>query len=52
MPTVDRTNKLYVAPTSLWGKGYREEFNSTYRVGFLNGKIFYSLSEARTVIER
>ena len=33
-------------------RGYCESFNGTLRDELLNGEIFYSLKEARIVIER
>ena len=45
-------NTLYIAPGSPWENGYCESFNGTLRDELLNGEIFYSLKEARIVIER
>src|SRR3546814_11042071 len=42
---------LYIAPGSPWENGYCESFNSKLRDELLNGEIFYSLAEARIVIE-
>lgn len=36
---------------SPWENGYCESFNSKLRDELLNGEIFYSLAEARVVIE-
>ncbi|MGO9388615.1 IS3 family transposase [Rhodoblastus sp.] len=41
----------YIAPGSPWENGYCESFNSKLRDELLNGEIFYTLKEARTVIE-
>jgi len=41
----------FIEPGSPWENGYCESFNSKLRDELLNGKIFYSLAEARTVIE-
>ena len=41
----------YIAPGSPWENGYCESFNSKLRDELLNGEIFYSLKEARIVIE-
>ena len=41
----------YIEPGSPWENGYCESFNSKLRDELLNGEIFYSLKEARTVIE-
>jgi len=45
-------NTLYIAPGSPWENGYCESFDCTLRDELLNGEIFYSLNEARIVIER
>ena len=42
----------YIMPGSPWENGYCESFNGKLRDECLNGEIFYSLKEARTVIER
>jgi IS30 family transposase len=41
----------YIEPGSPWENGYCESFNGKLRDELLNGEIFYSLKEARTVIE-
>ena len=41
----------YIEPGSPWENGYCESFNSKLRDELLNGEIFYSLAEARIVIE-
>jgi len=41
----------YIAPGSPWENGYIESFNARLRDELLNGEIFYSLREARIVIE-
>ncbi len=41
----------YIEPGSPWENGYCESFNSKLRDELLDGEIFYSLSEARIVIE-
>jgi transposase InsO family protein len=43
---------LYIAPGSPWENGYCESFNGKLRDELLNGEIFYSLKEARVVIEQ
>ncbi len=40
-----------IAPGSPWENGYCESFNARYRDELLNGEIFYTLKEARVVIE-
>ena len=41
----------YITPGSPWENGYCESFNARLRDELLNGEIFYSLEEARIVIE-
>ncbi|MCP1167678.1 IS3 family transposase [Limimaricola litoreus] len=41
----------FIEPGSPWENGYCESFNSKLRDELLDGEIFYSLSEARVVIE-
>ena len=41
----------YIEPGSPWENGYCESFNSKLRDELLNGEIFYTLEEARVVIE-
>jgi putative transposase len=41
----------FIEPGSPWENGYCESFNSKLRDELLNGEIFYSLAEARTIIE-
>ena len=41
----------YIAPGSPWENGYIESFNARLRDELLDGEIFYSLKEARIVIE-
>jgi transposase InsO family protein len=41
----------YIAPGSPWENGYCESFNARFRDELLNGEIFYTLKEARVVIE-
>jgi transposase InsO family protein len=42
---------LYIAPGSPWENGYNESFNGPLRDELLNGEIFYSLAEAKVLIE-
>ena len=44
-------NTLYITPGSPWENGYNESFNGSLRDELLNGEIFYSLAEARVLIE-
>ncbi len=41
----------FIEPGTPWENDYCESFNSKIRDELLNGKIFYSLAEARVVIE-
>ena len=41
----------FIEPGSPWENGYCESFNSKPRDELLNGEMFYSLAEARIVIE-
>ena len=43
---------LYIEPGSPWENGYCESFNGKLRDELLNGEIFYSLREAKVVIEQ
>ena|SRR5690242_16897116 len=45
-------NTLYIEPGSPWENGYNESFNGKLRDELLNGEIFYTLNEARILIER
>lgn len=42
----------YIEPGSPWENGYVESFNARLRDELLNGEIFYSLREARIIIEK
>jgi putative transposase len=46
------TRPLFIEPGSPWENGYCESFNGKLRDECLNGEIFYSLKEAKIVIER
>jgi len=41
----------FIEPGSPWENGYCESFNSKLRDQLLNGEIFYSLAEAKVIIE-
>jgi putative transposase len=43
---------LFIHPGSPWENGYCESFNGKMRYFFLNGEIFYTLLEAKILIER
>ena len=42
---------LYITPASPWENGCNESFNGSLRDELLNGEIFYSLAEAKVLIE-
>ena len=42
---------VYIARGSPWENGFIESFNARLRDELLDGEIFYSLSEAKVVIE-
>ncbi len=43
---------LFIEPGSPWENGYNESFNGTLRDQLLNGEIFYTLREAKVLLER
>ena len=43
---------LFIEPGSPWENGYNESFNGKLRDELLNGEIFYTLQEAKVIIER
>jgi putative transposase len=43
---------LFIEPGSPWENGYVESFNGKLRDELLNGEIFYTLKEARVLIEQ
>ena len=43
---------LYIEPGSPWESGYNESFNGKLRDELLNGEIFYSMMEAKVLIEQ
>ena len=43
---------LFIEPGSPWENGYHESFNGKLRDELLNGEIFYSLKEAKIIIEQ
>jgi transposase InsO family protein len=43
---------LYIEPGSPWENGYVESFNGRFRDEFLNGELFYTVTEAKVLIER
>ena len=43
---------LFIQPGSPWENGYVESFNGKMRYELLNGEIFFSLLEAKVLIEK
>lgn len=43
---------LFIEPGSPWENGYVESFHSKFRDECLNGEIFYTLLEAKVVVEQ
>ena len=43
---------LFIEPGSPWENGYNESFNGTLRNELLKREIFYSLQEAKVLIEQ
>lgn len=46
------TKTLYIEPGSPWENGYCESFNGKLKDECLKGEIFYSIKEARIIVER
>ena len=46
------TQTAYITPGSPWENGYCESFNGKFRDQWLNGELFYSLGEAKVLIEQ
>ena len=47
-----RVKTLFIQPGSPWENGYVESFNGKLRDELLDGEIFYTLREAKVLIER
>ena len=43
---------LFIEPGSPWDNGYVESFNGKLRDELLNGEIFYTLTEAQSLVQR
>jgi transposase InsO family protein len=43
---------LYIAPGSPWENGYIESFNGKLRDNLLNREVFYSVKEAKVIVEQ
>jgi len=46
-----KVKTLFIEPGSPWENGYNESFNGKLRDELLNGEIFYTLKEAKVLIE-
>jgi len=46
-----KVKTLYIEPGSPWENGYIESFNARLRDELLNGEIFYTLNEAKVVLD-
>ena len=46
------TGTLFIEPGSPWENGYVESFHGKFRDELLNGEIFYTLQEAKVIIEQ
>ena len=51
LPRID-VKTLFIEPGSPWENGYNESFNGKLRDELLNREVFYTLAEARILIER
>ena len=49
--TVVGAKTAYITPGGPWENGYNESFNARLRDELLNGELFYSLQEAKILIE-
>ena len=47
-----QVNALFIEPGSPWENGYIESFNGKLRDELLNGEIFYTVQEAKVLVER
>jgi len=54
VPQYSRTawETAYIEPGSPWENGYVESFNGKLHAELLKGEIFYTLAEAKIVIDR
>jgi transposase InsO family protein len=43
---------LFIQPGNPWGNGYCKSFNGKMKFEFLTGEIFWSLLEAKIMIEQ
>ncbi len=46
-----KVNTAYITPGSPWENGFNERFNGSLRDELLDGELFYSLREAKLIIE-
>ena len=49
---VQQVQVHYIAPGSPWQNGHNESFNAMFRDGCLNRWSFYSVAEARRVVDQ
>jgi putative transposase len=47
----NHVERLYIAPGSPWENGYIESFNGKLRDDVLNREVFYSVKEAKVIVE-
>ena len=47
-----KVQTLYIEPASPWENGYNESFNGKLRDEVLNREIFYTIKEAKVIIEK
>ena len=47
-----KAQTLYIEPASPWENGYNESFNGKLRDEVLNREIFYTIKEAKVIIEK
>ncbi len=50
--TLVGSKTVYIEPGSPWENGYCESFNARFRDELLNGELFYTLKEAKVIIEQ
>ena len=52
MAQASRCLNTFFEPGSPWENGYNESFNGKLRDELLNGELFYTLKEAKVLIEK
>jgi len=48
---IEHVGTLYIEPGSPWENGYIESFNGKLRDEILNREVFYSVKEAKVIVE-